>query len=162
MGRRFMNLNDEIQADILYLLKERYNGDVELMSRTWNFSDRDDLRDAAREGGIEETVPGIEELKADAYRQLKRTITRTADPNKLANTIKILEDMKERTEDKSQEEQSLGVAASIESLMETAPPEGLREASLSPVAGDHVKRPRRRKEKPSEEVNGLDENSDNP
>lgn len=162
MGRRFGNFKDGMREDILFLLKEKYNGDVNFLAKTWDFSDGELIDEVARTEGIEKGVPTIEELKADAYRQLKGTIARAADPQRLAQTIKILEDMKERTEDKDSADKAQSVAESIESLADIAPPEGLQDVSLNPVVSDHIKRPRRKKAKPSDEVNGLDENSDTP
>ena len=145
----------EQEEDLLYLLRTRYGGDSERMKAVWGFEG-----ECAPE---EVVVPGIEELKADTYRQLKGAIGKTADPQKLANTLKILEDMKDRDEGKDLEEKAKGIAESIASLADAAPPQGLADISLEPVVSEHMKMPRRRREKkPSKEVNGLDENSDSP
>lgn len=143
------------QEDLLWLLRTKYAGDAERMLEVWGFEG-----ECAPEDVV---IPGIEELKADAYRQLKGAIAKTIDPQKLANTLKILEDMKDRDEGKGMEEKAKGIAESIASLADEAPPAHLAEtSSLAPVVADHVKRPRRRAVKPSEKVNGLDENSDTP
>ena len=152
----------EQRADLLSVLANKYKGNLTPFCIVW------DLKESEVEGWLAEqepdegSVPTIEELKADAYRQLKGAIAKTSDPQKLATTLKTLEDMRERDEGKTMEEKTQGVAESIASLADVAPPEGLTDVSLNPVVAEHVKRPRRKKAKPSEEINGLDENSDTP
>lgn len=142
------------QEDLLWLLRAKYAGDAERMLEVWGFEG-----ECAPEDVV---IPGIEELKADAYRQLKGAIAKTIDPQKIANTLKILEDMKDRDEGKGMEEKAKGIAESIASLADAEPPAGLENVSLEPVVSDHIKKPRRRPSKPSKEINGLDENSDTP
>lgn len=162
MREKDTEYSDGQKADILSLLTGRYGGDVATLCNTWGLDERQVASWAEELGEQDMSAPTIEELKTDVYRQLKGAISRTADPQKLANTIKILEDMKDRNEGKDLEERAKGVAESIASLAADAPPSGLAEISLEPVVADHVKRPRRRKPRPSEEINGLDENSDAP
>lgn len=145
----------EQEEDLLWLLRNKYKGDSEEFGAAWGFVPEGDAGDMS--------VPTIDELKADAYRQLKGCITGTSDPQKIANTIKILEDMKDRDAGKGLEETAKGVSASIESLALDAPPELPEALDVAPVTAEHAKRPRRRRKAiPSKDVNGLDENSDMP
>lgn len=154
MKKKGENYGSSQEEDLLWLLRNKYMGDADAFSETWGFVPEGDPGEVP--------VPGIEELKADAYRQLKVSLSRCADPQKLANTLKTLEDMKERDAGRDMEEKVKGVADSIEALAGQAPPPDIAATLIAPVVADHVKRPRRRKAKPSKEVNGLDENSDSP
>lgn len=153
MGRP-IKYTEEQEADLKFLLMKKYKGDEKALNEVWKAG-----RKALKES---DEVPGIEELKADAYRQLKVSITQTTDPQKLATTIKTLEDMKDRDAGRDMEEKVRGVAESVEALMAEAPPVGIADTLVSPVVPGHVKAPRKRKARPSKEVNGLDENSDSP
>lgn len=155
MGKKNTSYAPGQEEDLLWLLRNKYMGNADAFGEVWDFIPEGDVEDIP--------VPGIEELKADAYRQLKVSITQTKDPQKLATTIKTLEDMKDRDAGRDLEEKVKGVADSIEALAGQAPPPDITGALLAPVVSDHVKAPRRRKKVlPSKEVNGLDENSDSP
>lgn len=153
MGRP-IKYTPEQEADLKFLLKNKYKGDEERLNAVW--------RAGKKALAESDEVPSIEELKADAYRQLKVSIVQTSDPQKLATTIKTLEDMKDRDAGRGLEEKVKGVAESVEALMAAAPPTTLADTLVAPVVPGHVKAPRKRKARPSKEVNGLDENSDCP
>lgn len=154
MGKKSSSYSLDQDEDLLWLLRNKYMGDTGAFEDVWGFIPDGEVGEAP--------VPDIDDLKADAYRQLKVSITRCADPQKLATTLKTLEDMKDRDAGRGFEEKVKGVADSIEALAGQAPPPDLAATLLAPVVADHVKRPRRKKAKPSKEINGLDENSDSP
>lgn len=154
MKKKSTGFDGSQEEDLLWLLRNKYMGNREAFEEVWGFVPEGDTEDIP--------VPGIEELKADAYRQLKVSITQTKDPQKLATTLKTLEDMKDRDAGRDFEEKVKGVAESIEAIAGQAPPPDITATLLAPVVSDHVKAPRRRKPRPSKEVNGLDENSDSP
>ena len=153
MGRP-IKYTESQEADLMFLLTKKYKGNEEALNAVWRMGKK-----ALKENN---EVPSIEELKADAYRQLKVSIAQASDPQKLATTIKTLEDMKDRDAGRDMEEKVKGVAESVEALMGAAPPSSLADTLIAPVVSSHVKAPRKRKAKPSKEVNGLDENSDSP
>lgn len=160
------NINDftdsQIQ-DLLYLLQNKYAGDAETLSLTWDLDEGaiDEWKDLFPTS--EARIPDIEELKADAYRQLKASLAKASDPQKIANSLKILEDMKDRDASRGDEEKMKTVSQSVEALVDDLPVEVVDRPVTDPVVSEHVKKPaRKKKPKPSKDINGLDENSDNP